>query len=222
MNRRKLYDKLHKQCSARSHVPHAYEEFSKLTYGHTTLEIGCGDGWLEVLNPEIVGTDFSILALKKAKRRAHDADFICSDAHYLPFREHFDLIVSIGCFEHFAKPNLSAREMFRVLKNSGRVVMSVDTDQIFNKIYSLINQKILHLIGKLTQPEINLPKNELHAIFVNAGFKVKHGHKIVVRYRGPRQMIPFPFMPSYFFHVIKTENQEKKQTPFGRIFITIF
>lgn len=203
MNRRKIYEKLHSQSKARRRVPLEYERFSKSTYTRATLEIGCGDGWLEILNPEIVGTDFSILALTKAKQRAPDANFICCDAHHLPFREHFHLIVSVGCFEHFEKPNLAVREMFRVLHDCGHVLMIVDTDQIFNKIYGLINRKILHFIGKLTQPEKNPKEQELHTIFAQAGFKIERGYRIISRYRGPRQMIPFPFMPSYFFQAIK-------------------
>ncbi len=210
MDRRKIYEKLHEQSRARCRVPHEYERFSELTYSRTTLEMGCGDGWLEILNPEIVGTDFSIVALRKAKKRAPNVDFICCDAHRLPFREHFDLIVSVGCFEHFEKPNLAAREMFRVLHDSGHVIMMVDTNQIFNKIYCIINKRILHFIGKLTQPERNLQEQELHAIFVQAGFEIENGYKIVTRYRGPRQMIPFPFMPSYFFQAAKRVKQEKE------------
>jgi SAM-dependent methyltransferase len=80
------------------------------------LEIGCGEGRLLTLLPNLVGSDFSILGLK------HGADgrklLVCADACKLPFEDQSLDFVVTNCLHHM--PYLSVlAEVRRILRDGG-------------------------------------------------------------------------------------------------------
>ena len=64
----------------------SYEAVAALTTGLKAVDIGCGEGWLEALNPEIVGVDFSAVALEQARENGA-RHLVQASADSLPFAD---------------------------------------------------------------------------------------------------------------------------------------
>jgi len=110
-----IYELMHTDVFARPNDG-SYEILAAIARGNKTVDIACGDGYLELLNPQTVGVEFSLNALKKA--RAHGAKkLVLADAHSLPFRENsFDIAICAGSLEHFTDVQKAIFEMARVSK----------------------------------------------------------------------------------------------------------
>lgn len=92
----------------------SYEAVAALTTGLKVVDVGCGEGWLEALNPDIVGVDFSAVALEQARLNGA-RNLVQASADSLPFADgEFDLAVSLGCLEHFPDQEAALAEMARV------------------------------------------------------------------------------------------------------------
>lgn len=108
------------------------------------LEIGAGRGdfsiWLAQQYPQahITGTDFSGKAVEIAIEKSKDAglenlSFEVQNAEALTYHdESFDFIISCETMEHVFKPDIMAKEMFRVLKMNGQFILT--TENYFNGI----------------------------------------------------------------------------------------
>jgi demethylmenaquinone methyltransferase/2-methoxy-6-polyprenyl-1,4-benzoquinol methylase len=111
--------------------------------GSIVLDIGCGTGYTteEILerlaHGEVIGIDLTPQQLKKAVRRLKSRKvvlFLRGDAENLPFRESvFDAVVSVGAMEYFPDPKQATREMARVVKLGGRVVVGAPEVRWFKK-----------------------------------------------------------------------------------------
>jgi SAM-dependent methyltransferase len=94
------------------------------------LDVGCGDGrtegvWLAQRVASFVGIDVSAQAVQSARDLGLDARLV-EDATRLPFEDgSFDLIVSFEVLEHLFAPQEAAREIRRVLRPGGALVVSV-------------------------------------------------------------------------------------------------
>ena len=94
----------------------SYEILASFAKGNKTVDIACGDGYIEQLAPETVGVDFSISALTKAKNRGAKY-LVCANAENLPFVDNaFDLSISAGSLENIKNPQKAIFEMARVSK----------------------------------------------------------------------------------------------------------
>lgn len=92
------------------------------------LEVGAGRGSMSAFFAEdgfstsLLDTSHDVLKIA-ASNFSHDnlkADYVCGDALHLPYAdETFDVILSIGLFEHFADIAQPLREQIRVLKPEG-------------------------------------------------------------------------------------------------------
>ena len=133
-------------------LPDAYAEWRRSTLGRITdaleerllldrigparglriLDVGCGDGVLATRlaqdGARVTGIDASADMLAAAHRRARaagvDVDLVEGDAGNLPFpKGQFDCVVSVAtlCFVEDARPTI--REMVRVLKPGGRLIL---------------------------------------------------------------------------------------------------
>lgn len=94
----------------------SYEILASFARGNKTVDIACGDGYIEQLAPETVGVDFSIAALKKAQKNGAKY-LVCAKAENLPFiDDSFDLSISAGSLENIENPQKAIFEMARVSK----------------------------------------------------------------------------------------------------------
>jgi len=100
--------------------------------GWRILDVGCGDGWLIVelssRGARAAGVDVSEQMISAARRhaeqRGEDVSFHMATADALPFAPaSFDIVIAVTvlCFAEDAAPTV--REMARVLKPSGRLVI---------------------------------------------------------------------------------------------------
>jgi methionine biosynthesis protein MetW len=94
------------------------------------LDVGCGDGgtsgtWLAGHSASYIGVDISSSAIEAARARGLDARLI-TDASELPFEEaSFDLVTCTEVLEHLFEPQAAVKEMVRVLRPGGRLLVTV-------------------------------------------------------------------------------------------------
>jgi len=102
------------------------------------LDAGCGTALLyKFLNRKAlgklklyVGIDLSDGMLWRAKgkvsRETIPAELIRADADFLPFRDKvFDAIFAFTLLQNMPEPNVTCRELFRVIKDHGMLVVSI-------------------------------------------------------------------------------------------------
>ncbi len=100
--------------------------------GMRILDVGCGDGVLATrlaqAGARVTGIDASADMIATARRRATAAgvevDLVEGNAGDLPFPdEHFDCVVSVATLCFVDDPRPTIREMVRVLKPGGRLIL---------------------------------------------------------------------------------------------------
>jgi ubiquinone/menaquinone biosynthesis C-methylase UbiE len=111
-------------------------EFAKPQATDLALDVACGSGALVLaLAPRVQwarGLDLTPEMLARARafqaeRQIPNAAFVCGDSDQLPFRDaSFDLVTCQCAFHHMPKPELALKEMIRVTKPEGRLML-IDT-----------------------------------------------------------------------------------------------
>ena len=99
------------------------------------LEVGCGRGTLSAYfsdngynNVYLLDKSKKVIQLAKKffLKNKLKGNFIESDCIKMPFQKnYFDLIFSIGLFEHFTNPKLAIKEQIRVLKKRGIIILYI-------------------------------------------------------------------------------------------------
>jgi 2-polyprenyl-3-methyl-5-hydroxy-6-metoxy-1,4-benzoquinol methylase len=104
--------------------------------GEKVLDIACGAGDLSLKiaakGCEVHGIDMSAEGIESAKRLAGIAktkcEFTIGDAEHLPYADgFFDKVVCSSSLEHFKDDAQSLREMKRVVKPGGKIILTVDS-----------------------------------------------------------------------------------------------
>ena len=101
------------------------------------LEVGCGNGYFLKKYAShvhsVAGLDLSELSVKMAKEkhrdriRAETAEFVQGEASQFPWEDgKFSVVITMGSFIAFPKPLESLKEMHRVLRPGGRVLVSIE------------------------------------------------------------------------------------------------
>lgn len=158
------YEKLHTQVSGGPNDG-SYEVFASFARGNKTVDIACGEGLIERLAPETVGVDFSLNALKKAKKNGVK-HLVWADAHTLPFIDNaFDVALCAGSIEHFANPQRAILEMVRVSKIQ---IITAHRKLFFGA--NILRKLMLKIYNLPDQPIDNpLESNELEKMLKTAG-----------------------------------------------------
>jgi len=100
--------------------------------GHRLLDIACGTGaFLQAItalhpDPDIVGIDISPDMLAVARRRLPESAVLqVASADALPFpADSFDIVVTTNAFHFFRSPDTALREIRRVLRPGGAIVVT--------------------------------------------------------------------------------------------------
>jgi len=112
------------------------------------LDVGCHAGFITenilraVEYQTLDGIDISKQAIKHAKKRIKQGNFVVGDAHKLPYKQNqFDSLFCFEALEHLENPPIVIKEMKRVLKKNGAIYILVPTDNLlFRSNWKLWNQ----------------------------------------------------------------------------------
>ena len=107
------------------------------------LEVGCGGGHVLRMFPEadLTGVDVSGEMLKKARRnlRGYPVQLLQGELHELDLPSGgFDAIICTEVLEHVVDPRAVLSQMKRLLRPSGRVVVTFPNDPLVNRLKSII------------------------------------------------------------------------------------
>jgi ubiquinone/menaquinone biosynthesis C-methylase UbiE len=104
------------------------DELKKNTEGKL-LDVGCGTGNIlcELVNEkrELFGIDLSENMVKECSKRMEDnAEIKVADAEHIPYKDNFfDILICNASFHHYPHPEEVLKEMKRVLKSGGRLLI---------------------------------------------------------------------------------------------------
>jgi len=135
--------------------------------GTRLLEVAIGDGSnLPLIPPDCDGyaIDISVVQMRDCRRKYPErrVHLVLGEAEALPFCDNtFDNVFSFGAFNYFSDPLKSLREMARVVKPEGLIVVSdeypsLPNRMLFRKIGLLqvdrwIMSRLLHLGNEFTE-----------------------------------------------------------------------
>jgi len=110
------------------------------TPGLKLLDVAVGDGvyldWLPK-DWQVVGIDVSTTQLAACRRRlaGRDVPLVLGEAEDLPFADgKFDAVLSIGGFNYFNDPEGALREMARVARPGGTIVVSDEVPDLTDRL----------------------------------------------------------------------------------------
>jgi len=144
------------------------------------LDAACGDGTLRRFlshRHSYTGIDFSRRLLLRAVRY-HPATYFRGDLNHLPFFDDgFDVVVSLQALQYLAHPELALREMSRVLRKNGELMLTVPNAESIKYRFQGI-------------PQVQLQEFDLHTVLsiVSRDFDIQS-----LEARG--LWLPFPQIP---------------------------
>ncbi len=158
------------------------EAWTAISPQAVVLDIGCGTGEFEKLvlnrhpNQQIVGVDISQKMLEIARQKCQaypNVVFLAGSALALPFSNRsFDVIVSASAFHYFDEPAAALKEMRRVLRPGGvLVILDWCKDYLFSRVCDLV----LKLVDPAYQQCYT--QTEFHYLLNSAQFAIQAASK---------------------------------------------
>lgn len=97
--------------------------------GLRLLDAGCGTGWFSARaaarHARVISLDIGVRLLEKTREKC-PAALVAGDACHLPFADStLDIVISSECIEHTQEPLQAVRELCRVLKPGGTLIITV-------------------------------------------------------------------------------------------------
>jgi len=168
------------------------------------LDIGCGFGWgtkYLSLKGHVYGVDIdqeTVFKTRKRYKSCQKIKFLAADALKLPFKDRkFDVIVSIENIEYVFDTNGYLKEMKRVIKKNGILVVSTP-----NK--SHLGHRLKQLIGVdyWVNPfhPVEFSEKELSTLLEKNGFKVKKTRRFLL------------ILPLFILNFVEKSNFFQKQS----------
>lgn len=118
-------------------------------YPKKILDLGCASGHITNLIKkkfkvaEVFGIDVSKLFIEYAKKKYKNIKFICADGHKIPFPDkYFNLVVCTETLEHVLSPKIVMKEIKRVLRDDGEIIIEMDSGSFFFSIVWYLWKKI--------------------------------------------------------------------------------
>jgi len=144
------------------------------------LDIGCADGTatkfiLEQSKADlIIGVDVLQSSVDYAKKRFKSSKlkFLMADAEKLPFEKNqFEAVFCLDSIEHFFEPEKVIKEMRRVLKKDGYLVILVHTKSLLFRIIWFFWENTKGWVWKGTHVRKFSPE-QLRKLIKDAGFEM--------------------------------------------------
>lgn len=172
------------------------KKITKKNKNKKILEPGCGAGLMSALlakENQVTVLDLSqkalLMAKKTFKEQKSKGEFIQGDLFNMPFKdEEFDIVWNQGVLEHFSNPSLAMKEMARVTKKGGYIVIFIPAYLsplhfiwLFLKIFKLTK------LWPFDEQEF-FKKKQFKKFMIDAGFKNPKVRKIWMKSFGMSQV----------------------------------
>ncbi len=128
------FDYFEERPAATAHDERRVREYILIkipTSATTILDVGSGSAWLASEktkdNIKVFSLDISKTNLLKAKKKIPSSNHIqvAADSFKLPFKNNsFDVVISSEVIEHVVSPQDFVRELFRVVKTNGSLIIT--------------------------------------------------------------------------------------------------
>jgi len=121
-----VYEKRYSEIQT-TKIKETLKRFRGSSFG-LVLDVGCGPGLLLPFLPdcEVVCLDFSLRMLEVIREKKFACFLVLADSDRLPFRDSvFNCVFSFTVLQNLPDPLISLREMRRVVKKGGKVVVTV-------------------------------------------------------------------------------------------------
>lgn len=144
------------------------------------LDVACGLGYMLDMAEErgvfAVGLDISWVALTKSRAERDSRHLVLGNGERLPWPDNvFDYVTCLGSLEHFMHPEIGMREIARVLKPSGKAVISLPNSHHLLAIYNVY--KTGGILPELQDFERFATRVEWEAMLEQNGLRVLSTHK---------------------------------------------
>jgi SAM-dependent methyltransferase len=150
------------------------------------LDAGCGDGrYLAALAAELpartAGVDPSERIVETARARAPHADLRQANLESLPFRDaEFDLVLSTQVIEHVLDAPAAVRELARVLRPGGALVISTDNERnVVSRVLNAPRAAVVRLLrlrgrrGRIESPATPYTCSSFRLLLEGAGLRLE-------------------------------------------------
>jgi ubiquinone/menaquinone biosynthesis C-methylase UbiE len=159
------------------------KSWSELSPTGKILDVACGTGEFERLiladNPSqhIVGVDISEKMIEMARQKLQNypnVEFQLASASALPFADaSFDTVISANSFHYFDGPSIALKEMKRVLKSDGNLII---LDWCKDFLVCRICDWVLQRVDPAHQQCYT--QAEFHALLSNTEFRIRQSTKV--------------------------------------------
>ncbi len=219
-----LYDKRHENDTT-THLRKMETKMLKKYARGLVLDVGCGTGVYSGLFEKYTGIDISGKMIKEALRKSKQR-YAMANAENLPFHDGtFDTVICMFTVLNLCDYKKAAKEMRRVLKKGGTLIISVASVwdrknySMLDKLRGRFDSDIKSIRIERNRLRFKLfTKPELMSLFENAGFRLEEFHGI---YKWQE-----PYWNKYvkFDAVAKTKLvlERMLQSKTGRIYIAVF
>jgi ubiquinone/menaquinone biosynthesis C-methylase UbiE len=165
---------------------HVCEVVRELLPCEAFLDAGCGDGrYLAALDDElperVAGIDLAATIVETARARLPRADLRQGNLEALPFADaEFDLVLSSQVIEHVLDAPAAMRELARVLRPGGHLVVSTDNER--NRVSRALNAPRTALVrtlrlqgvrGQIESPATPYTRDSFRRLLEDAGLVVE-------------------------------------------------
>lgn len=111
--------------------------------GRRILDVGCGEGTIAEIArdrfKDLYGCDLSETALREASKRGEAGVCADLDGASLPYRDgSFDCVTCLEVIEHVFDPVHLLKELYRVLRARGQVVLTTPNFRYFRNVANLV------------------------------------------------------------------------------------
>ena len=144
---------------------HRVAEIAKIDLGHHILDVACGTGTLARaaqleagLTGKVTGLDASEKMLESASKHSRNIELRHGDAEALPFEKNqFDRVMCQFSLMFIANRVSAIKEMLRVCKPDGLVVVAIWAPMAHSKAYCALNRLVRKFAGANAAFKLSAP-----------------------------------------------------------------
>ena len=182
------------------------------------LEVGCGPGAvLAHLRSKngglaLTGADALPEALRVARARIPNAEFLQADARAIPYQEEFDVVCALDVIEHIDEDNVVLEAIAGALRSRGGVVISVPQhawlwsawDEFHRHRRRYSRSSLLHLLDQAGFEPVRVTSSVMFLLPLAAASRMRN-REVTDRYDAYAELRIPPFVNRMFGSVMRLE-----------------